>query len=154
MMMLMIIRKISSGHHGCIHFLKQASLFNASFMLMLIRANAICTAWIAWTVPFVLFVFHSTVTIELFRYVQSAKDFIHHSYKVAIHTHKHCSHHEALFLLPEISPCLSCPRSHEFASVSAMACVSLIWCVQSWIHGFFLIETRASSTWVLLSIMV
>jgi hypothetical protein len=107
MMMLMIIRKISSGHHGCIHFLKQASLFNASFMLMLIRANAICTAWIAWTVPFVLFVFHSTVTIELFRYVQSAKDFIHHSYKVAIHTHKHCSHHEALFLLPEIYPCLS-----------------------------------------------
>jgi hypothetical protein len=47
MMMLMIIKKISSGHHGCIHFLKQASLFNASFMLMLIRANAICTAWIA-----------------------------------------------------------------------------------------------------------
>jgi hypothetical protein len=137
--------------------LKQASLFNASFMLMLIRANAICTAWIAWTVPFVLLVFHSTVTIELFRYVQSAEDFIHHSYKVAIHTHtntavfmRHCSFFPRY---PHVSHLLICPRSHEFASVSAMACVSLIWCVQSWIHGFFLIETRASSTWFL-SIMV
>ncbi|KAJ6422428.1 hypothetical protein OIU84_027396 [Salix udensis] len=31
-----------NGRHGCIRFFEQVSLFNASFMPMLIRANAIC----------------------------------------------------------------------------------------------------------------
>ncbi|KAJ6697103.1 hypothetical protein OIU85_003461 [Salix viminalis] len=36
-----------NGRHGCIRFFEQVSLFNASFMPMLVRANAICNAWIA-----------------------------------------------------------------------------------------------------------
>jgi hypothetical protein len=91
--MLMIIKKISSGHHGCIHFSKQAFLFNASFILMLTRVNAICIAWIAWTVPFVLFVSHTTKTIELSRYLCArVKDFIHCLVK---------SNHEALVFYPK-----------------------------------------------------
>ncbi|KAJ6697106.1 hypothetical protein OIU85_003464 [Salix viminalis] len=35
-----------NGRHGCIRFFEQVSLFNASFMPMLVRANAICNAWI------------------------------------------------------------------------------------------------------------
>ncbi|KAJ6743982.1 hypothetical protein OIU79_030319 [Salix purpurea] len=36
-----------NGRHGCIRFFEQVSLFNASFMPMLVEANAICNAWIA-----------------------------------------------------------------------------------------------------------
>jgi len=62
------MKKKTSGHHGCNHFFKQVSLFNAKSTQIHTRVNAICIAWIVTMEPFVLFVLLLTNNIEQFRY--------------------------------------------------------------------------------------
>lgn len=59
------------GHHGCSHFWKKASLFNASYMLILTRVNVICIVWIVWMVLSVLSVSLTIRIIVLSRFVNS-----------------------------------------------------------------------------------
>lgn len=61
-------KKMSSGRHGCDRLCKQASLFNAKFMRIPTRVNAICIAWTASTGPFARFASLLTETTGLFRY--------------------------------------------------------------------------------------
>ena len=49
-------KKKTSGLHGCSHFSRHVSLFNAKSTQIPTRVNAICIAWTVWMEPFALHV--------------------------------------------------------------------------------------------------
>lgn len=63
-----LMRRTTGGRHGWNLCWGRASLFNASCMLTLTRANAICIAWTAWMELSVLSVWAITRIIVLFRF--------------------------------------------------------------------------------------
>lgn len=63
-----LMKRTTGGLHGWDLCSVRASLFNASCTLIPTRVNAICTAWIAWTVLSALSVSITTRTTVLFRY--------------------------------------------------------------------------------------